>query len=254
MQGVRQLARSSVKKALDRLGYRVSRSTEFPQANVQSFCAKLADQGFRPAWILDVGANRGDWSREARSVFSGAAFTLIEPQEEMAGPLDQFCAETPDAEWIMAGAGSADGELTLAVAPDTVSSSFKVSDEEARAFNWTPRTVPLVTLDGVCERRGAVPEIVKLDVEGFEREVLEGAETLVGKTEVFLLELSLYPFKRGAMVFDEAVEYMKVRGYSVYDFTGFQSRPYDRALALCEVAFARTDGALRSFAGWDKYD
>jgi len=248
------LLKSKLNAILGRFGFRVVRATNFPQADVGAFCANIAARGFRPRHVFDVGANKGDWSRAARAVFPGAIYTLIEPQEEMTPFLERFCNETPGATWIKAGAGATKGELELAVADDTVSSSFAVSTDEAERYDWRLRTVPVVTLDEVAVTVGAKPDIVKLDVEGFEREVLKGATTLIGETEVFLLELVLFRPKEGAMSFVDAVAFMADLGYVPYDFTGFQSRPYDGALALCEVAFARQGGFLRSFLDWDKYE
>jgi hypothetical protein len=56
------------------------------------------------------------------------------------------------------------------------------------------------------------------------------------------------------MTFAETIAFMDERGYVVYDFTGVQPRPYDGALGLCEVAFAKSDGLLRSSLDWDKYE
>jgi FkbM family methyltransferase len=247
-------AKSVVKKLLGRFGLRVLRSTNMPQADVAAFCAGISARGFSPRHIFDVGANRGDWSRAAQAVFPDAIFTLIEPQGEMEPFLNRFQEDSPGARWIRAGAGATKGELKLAAAPDTVSSSFAVSEKEASQFGWTQRTVPVVTLDDVCRDIGAFPEIVKIDVEGFERDVLQGAQTLLGNTEVFLLELTLFRPRTNAMTFAETIAFMDERGYVVYDFTGFQPRPYDGALGLCEVAFAKSDGLLRSSLDWDKYE
>lgn len=43
---------------------------------------------------------------------------------------------------------------------------------------------------------------------------------------------------------------MSEHGYAPYDFTTFQRRPYDHAVGLCEIAFARENGMLRAHLGW----
>jgi len=253
MPELKSLVKSWLKGPLNRMGYQIFRSSSLPQASVYSFCAGLAGRGFRPKLIMDVGANRGDWSREALEVFPDAMFVLVEPQSEMAPHLQRFCSETPKSRWLQVGAADFEGELQLAVAPDTVSSSFRVSQEEAERYHWKPRTVPVRTLDSICRELGSMPDIVKLDVEGYEDKVLAGAKTLVGEVEIFLLELTLFGVKSAAMRFDEYVSLMNELGYQFYDVSGFQRRPYDGALAICEIAFARADGTLRSFEGWDIY-
>jgi FkbM family methyltransferase len=176
---------------------------------------------------------------------------LVEPQIEMRPHLEAFCAENPKARWIQAGAGPCEGELAFTVRPDTVSSSFMETDDDAMRFNWERRTVQLVTLDSLCQQvvRG-IPEMVKLDAEGFEREIMKGAGSLIGKTELFFLEAALFAPRQGAPDFVETIQLMADYGYVPYDFTEFGFRPYDQALGLCEIAFARRHGVLRSYLGW----
>jgi FkbM family methyltransferase len=250
MNYVRRLVLARLTKVLHRFGYVVVPKRRLPHGDVVAFCANAAARGFAPSRIFDVGANRGDWSRGVRDVFPDAQYTLIEPQIEMAADLDAFCAQTPGARWINAGAGARNGELSLTIAHNPASSSFAITEEHAVAWGLKQRSVPIVTLDSVCEQIGAIPELVKLDVEGFEREVLEGARSLIGVTEVFLLELTMFEPHTGAMTFAESVALMSSLGYHAYDFTMFAGRPYDGAVGLCEVAFVRDGGVLRAHRGW----
>jgi FkbM family methyltransferase len=247
---VRKQMYSVVSRALSRFGLRLVPSRSLPLGDVQAFCEGLRDRGLVPRHVFDVGANRGDWSRAAREVFPDADYTLIEPQIEMRPSLERFCAETKHARWINAGAGAEQGEMKITVFPDTVSSSFAITDAQAREWGLEQRAVPIVTLDAVAAELGAVPEMVKLDVEGFEQEVLKGSASLLGKTEIFLLEMALLRPYAGSMPFSESVAHMAEIGYRPYDFTSFQHRPYDGALAICELAFAREDGLLRSHLDW----
>lgn len=244
---------------LGRFGYRVSRLTEAPRidhydfsSSVSAFCSGIRARGFRPQNILDIGANRGDWSRIARHWFPDASFTLVEPQVEMKETLDAFCAETASARWIHAGAGAEEGELRLTVLPDQVSSSFAISERNAKEWGLPQRVVRMTTLDRLCvEEIGAIPELVKVDAEGFEYEILKGAQSLFGKTEVFLLELMMLRIHETARPFHEMIAIMADLGYYAYDFTTFIRRPRDGALGVCEIAFVRKDGLLRASLEWN---
>src|SRR6266436_4167158 len=81
-----------------------------------------------------------------------------------------------------------------------------------------------------------IPDLVKLDVQGFELEALKGATQLFGRTEVFIMETP---------VFHEVVQFMADRGYLTYDFPGFLRRPRDGALGQCGVCFVRENSPLR---------
>lgn len=234
-----------------RFRHRITHTSKFPKGDLISTLLNLDDRGFRPRHIIDVGANHAKWSRKAHRVFPECIFTLVEPQIEMQPFLDAFCRQAPGSRWIQAGAGAQPGELTFTVIPDTVSSTFRLSAQEAAAQGFQQRSVPIVTLDQLVQDAGyPIPELVKIDAEGFEAEVMKGASTLIGKTELFLLEAPLVDPPSGWLSFAELVALMVDYGYEPYDFTTFQKRPYDGAVALCEIAFARRQGQLRQFGGW----
>lgn len=238
---------------LHKLHFRVTHASRFPKGDLLSSLMNLASRGFEPTHIVDVGANAGKWSRKAARVFPRAAFTLIEPQIEMQTQLDRFCRQHGRARWINAGAADVVGEMVFTVAPDTVSSSFTIPAGESLGNGLRQRRVPVITLDHLASQViHAIPQMVKIDAEGFECRILQGARGLLGQTELFLLELPLVDPPTNWNSFAEIIAFMDREDYVPYDFTSFQRRPYDGALGLCEVAFARRCGILRSFGGWAK--
>jgi FkbM family methyltransferase len=234
-----------------RFGVRMSWSSRLPKADLRSCLLNLAERGFNPKRLIDVGANKGSWSTVALDVFRGCTAVMIEPQAEMEAALQDVCERHPGCSYIIAGAGAREGTLDFTVYPDTVSSSFCISQEQAASMGLERRRVPIVTLDRVVrETLGVVPEIVKIDAEGFEAEVIQGAQSLLGKTEVVFLEAHMLAESGAPSGFVELVKTMSDYGYAPYDFTWFGRRPHDRAIMLAEVAFARTNGQLRSKKGW----
>jgi len=233
--------------------FRLTHASKFPKGDLVSSLLKLAARGLEPTQIVDVGANAGKWSSKAALVFPRCAFTLIEPQIEMRTPLDRFCRSHRSARWINAGVADHVGEMTLTVAADTVSSTFTVPESDASTSGLVQRRVPVITLDHLVKNViHAIPELVKIDAEGFECRILQGAQTLIGRTELFLLEVPFVDPPANWSSFAQIIAFMDERDYVPYDFTSFQTRPYDGALGLCEVAFARRHGLLRSFGGWAK--
>ncbi|MGG6269238.1 FkbM family methyltransferase [Leptolyngbya sp. AN03gr2] len=240
------------KTLTQQLGYDITsrRSHLRPAGDMVFMLETLKERGLKVQWILDVGANKGEWSRMAKSVFSQANCFLIEPQLELQSKLDQFCQQFPGSQWKLAGAGSTAGELCLTVWDDLAGSLF-LPDQATTAEANQQRIVPVITIDTlISENTLPVPEIVKLDVQGFELEVLKGASQLFDKTEVFILEVALFEFLPGQPLFAEVVQFMHDRGYVVYDFPGFIRRPYDGALGQCDVCFVRRDGFLRTVSCW----
>jgi FkbM family methyltransferase len=233
---------------LKRLSYKITHLSKFPKGNLVGTFRNLAARGFHPNHIVDIGANRGKWSRDAWSVFPEAGYTLIEPQIEMKAKLDRFCAGKENCHWLQAGAGAKNGILNFTVCPDTVSSSFKFNTEQARKSGYEQRQVPVFTLDHIVENHvGCIPDVVKVDAEGFEYNVLLGASKILGKTELIFLETHLLGAEDDPCSFVNLTREMSRLGYAPYDFTWFGRLPRHKgAIGLCEVAYALKDGFLRN--------
>lgn len=237
----------------DRFRFRLTHSSKFPKGDLVSFFMNIRKRGFEPACIVDIGANCGKWTRKALRVFPQAEYFLVEPQIEMAPHLDSLCVWHQNVQWLNAGVGDHCGELPFTVVPDTVSSSFTFSAADAAASGYQQRRIPLVTLNHIVDNHigGLIPDLVKIDAEGFESRIMSAASRLMGKTELFLLEAPLIdpPNAEWSSLLD-LLSMMKEMHYEVYDFTSFQRRPYDGAVGLCEIAFVRQGGLLRKYAGW----
>jgi len=221
------------------------------------FMRFLAAKGFTCATVLDVGAHKGEWSREFLRVFPRAAAVMIDPLEEVRPHLQEFCNAHAGSSFHIAGAGAAPGELEFTVWPGLGGSSF-VPQRGHRVYDGhEKRIVPVLTLDGLVESgQLPIPELAKLDVQGFELEVLRGAKRLLGRTEVFFLEVSLYnPLGEQMPLFVDVIKFMHDQGYVVYDIPSFYRRRKDHALAQCDVAFVKADSRLRQSTGLiDNFD
>jgi FkbM family methyltransferase len=222
------------------------RGINFPKANLPSTLLNMAARGFQPRHIIDVGAHKSRWSQDARIAFPDAAFTLIEPQAELASYLRRFCDRQPNSRYFIAGAGSQMGELPFTVCPDKSASNFVTSSDDAARSGLPQRTVPILTIDHLVETIGLVPDIIKVDAEGFEQEVIHGASSVVGQTEVIFLEAHFYGHDGNPSDFATLVLFMAERDYVPYDFTWFGKRSDDGSLFLCEIAFALRHGFLRT--------
>ncbi|GAP97598.1 FkbM family methyltransferase [Leptolyngbya sp. NIES-2104] len=247
-------AKRAGKTVTDWLGYdiRSRNSLLRPAGDMRFLLTRLQQSGLKPSWILDIGANNSQWSRIAKSVFREAHCFMIEPQSEMQSALEQFCQEFPGSQWILSGAGAEPGKLDLTVWDDLAGSSFLPASEAELQQSGKQRTVEIVTIDDLLNAgKLSIPEIVKLDIQGFELEALKGATQIFGRTEVLILEVSLFAFLPGQPVFEDVIRFMSDREYVVYDFPGFSRRPYDQALGQCDVCFIKREGHFRSESRWD---
>jgi hypothetical protein len=106
----------------------------------RSFLADIHARGFECRGVIDVGANRGAFTHEAISVFPHANFLLIEPQSEMVPYLEALRKSARNVEYVVAGAGSKEGELVLTISGGKTASTF--------LFNADDTLIGLLRIDG----------------------------------------------------------------------------------------------------------
>jgi FkbM family methyltransferase len=209
----------------------------------------LVDKGFRPRVILDIGSAKGYWSERAQWLyFPDADYYMIDPLDESQDHLQELARRSPQFHPLQMAIGSQPGELVINVTPDGDGSSllgFPSADPIAR------RSVPIDTIDNLLAAgRIASPDLVKVDVQGFEIEVLRGASRLFGAADAFVLEVNLFRFMPGCPLAHEVVAYMADRGYRLYDLAGTLRRPYQGDMGQMDLVFVRNDSSLVASDRW----
>ena len=226
-------------------------SVERPIGVIRNFLEDAKARGFKARGIVDVGANIGTWTRMALSVFGDIPFLVIEPQDEMVLPLTALIEKRPGCHFIKAGAGREPGKLVQTIWEDLGGSSFLPPIDDALRKEGRQRLTKIVTIDDVLRKYPTFyPDLVKLDIQGFELEALAGGETLFGRTELFIVETSLFEFMPRQPVLRDVIAFMADRGYEVYDVTEFGRRPFDGALGQMDAAFVKRNGMFRRTNAW----
>ncbi|MFA5192546.1 MAG: FkbM family methyltransferase [Verrucomicrobiia bacterium] len=230
--------RRLIQSVLGKVGYRLIR-LEATKSILDGCFSALKGLGFAPKHVIDVGAHRGGWTRRAVKFFPEARYTLVEPQEDLKACVQDLIAAGYKIEWISAGVGDAAGQFPFTISHRDDSSSFALSREEADASGYPQVIRPVRTLNEIVASSGApLPEMVKIDAEGFDLKVLAGASDLLGKTDIVFVEAGVC-----ANNFDNTMTKVIARmadaGYRVIDITDLNRSPKDNVLWLCELAFAR---------------
>jgi FkbM family methyltransferase len=169
--------------------------------------------------VFDVGANRGQFAASAAIAFPNARIVSVEPLPDCYQALCELAKRYPNITPVNAGVGREAGSLTINRNEYTDSSSFRIMEEEHRVqfpFTSAP-TEPLVaevrTLDTIAQlhgRRG--PTLVKIDVQGFEDEVIRGGPTTLSAAAAVIVEVSFVPLYRGAPSFDQIYKMLRELG------------------------------------------
>ncbi len=203
----------------------------------------LDNLGFDPKYIVDVGANRGNWSRDAIRYFPKSRYTLLEPNEALADYLNDLL-ERPNVEWLKVGAGLRSETLRFTIAEHDDSSSFAISEQDAVSRGLQQVEIPVISLnDLVSERENPIPELVKIDAEGLDIEVIRGATELYGETEIFCVEAGFAPSNSETSL-HKVIAIMEEIGYLPFDITELNRSPVSRVLWLCEICFILRDSEL----------
>ncbi|MFN5417567.1 MAG: FkbM family methyltransferase [Flavobacteriia bacterium] len=219
-----------------------------PMGDMKTFIEDLKFRGLQCKNILDVGAFKAEWSTMVKQVFTESNFHLIEPLKELEPYLKDFCDRNEFSNYFINGAGSENQKLSIHVSSDFAGTSF-LSNAEAGEF----REINIIKIDDlISEHKIEIPELMKIDVQGYELEVLKGAQLTFGKTEVYIVEVSFFPFddlNRFPLI-DDVINYFSAKNYVMYDFPGFLRRPFDGALGQCDICFVKKDGFLRNSNKW----
>ena len=91
---------------------------------------------------------------------------------------------------------------------------------------------------------------MKLDVQGHELEVLNGATKSLAHAEICLLEVSLLNLGDNNPLLAEMISFMDVNHFQAYDISQFMRRPFDNTLYQLDLFFVKKDSALVASKRW----
>lgn len=176
--------------------------------------------------VLDVGANFGQFRDLVRQKlgFRGMIHSF-EPVDQIAHGLKEKARG--DAEWAIhqTALGSEQARVDINVTESPGLSSFLSPTNEAVKDFWDGSSiverqlVSIDTLDNFVRRLdGGVlpgPTFLKIDTQGYDLEVLKGAEKTLETVRALQLEVSVRPIYEGMPGFREVLDYLMDRGYAL---------------------------------------
>lgn len=172
--------------------------------------------------IFDVGANRGQYALEMRKFGYKKRIVSFEPLKSAFAELSK--AVKKDNAWQAENIafGNYSGQSTINIAGNSVSSSLlnmlSVVEEHAPEARYVGKeTVEVRTLDEILPKYVKADNrlFVKIDAQGFEKQVLEGGNGSYHLIKGFQIELSLSELYEGAPLYTEIIAILQEKGFSM---------------------------------------
>lgn len=234
-----------IKKILRSINIEIRRYDEISTQNAQ--LAK-ALEFFEIDLVIDVGANTGQFAQEIRQRGYTGNIISFEPLSDAHEKLVK--ASKSDAKWQIyerTAIGNTCGSISINISANSASSSILPMRKECVAAAPTAayigaETSPITTLDKAFFHSGNEYKniFIKIDTQGYEWQVLDGAPQLLSRAKGVLLELSLAPLYDGQFMMQDVSNRMTSGGFSLWAINPvFMERSTGRTLQV-DGTFFRT--------------
>lgn len=174
--------------------------------------------------VVDVGANEGQFGESLRESGYSGRIISFEPLTSAYGKLKKI--SNKDSDWLVyprCAVGDRRGEIELNVSTNSVSSSILPMLDSHK--NAAPESTymgkdkcDLITLDSVStsyiDREKSI--LLKVDTQGYEWQVLDGAEDLIDGCRGVLIEMSLIPLYDGQRLWQDIICRLEGKGFTLW--------------------------------------
>jgi FkbM family methyltransferase len=205
--------------------------------------------------VLDVGANVGQFATELRRAGYRGQIISFEPVREVYARLEKTASADPLWSTRNYALGARLGTAEINVSDYSVFSSILPLTEAGRSFDVTSQvvrteTIEVRSLDDIFGEFADQRVFLKVDTQGFEGQVLDGARSALKSILGVQLELPIEHLYEGEWTVVDAISFMRD-----HEFVVAQIRPNGTFLtedrvSVCEldVIFRRTNRATASAA------
>jgi len=197
--------------------------------------------------IFDVGANCGQYASFLRDCGYQGKIVSFEPLSSVYSQL--LSLSKKDNLWEIAprsALGDQEGEITINIAGNiAVLASVSMLDAHVQAAPESAycgsevvqlRRLDTLAKDYITEDTKSI--FLKIDVQGFEKQVIEGAFQILPLVKGIQIEMSLVPLYDKQMIFEDMLEFMRQLGYELYTIIpNFADKHTGRLLQIEKMFF-----------------
>lgn len=197
--------------------------------------------------ILDVGANTGQFARKMRLKFPLAHIISFEPLPEQYAELEAWAKADGNAAALNLGLGESEATLPFFRHVDHSASSSMLQAHASGVASFPQMTnaelteVAVRRLDVVLAELGrpvGPATLLKLDVQGFEAQVMRGAAETLRRVGALITEVNIDPIYEGQAEFRELAELAQAAGLR-YAGNYAQHLAPDGHVAFLDAVFIR---------------
>jgi FkbM family methyltransferase len=202
------------------------------------------------AFVIDVGANRGQWIGALLELLPIPQVWIFEPNPEAMKICQQQIGIRPGIKYFDVALGDAAGQTTLHVTASSNFASILAPRAEFLEKHYSKNAARVVTTKqvDVCTLDSLVPnarpvDLLKIDVQGFELAVLSGAPSVLANTRCVLLEINLQSHYEGDATLPTLWCFLANHGFSFWAI----SPPYVSQAGEClwvDAVFIKKDDVL----------
>ncbi len=231
------------KLAVYRAGFEVRRET-FKRHFVHSLRQHGVDT------VIDIGANAGQFAGELRRGGFTGRIVSVEPLGEAFARLQAAAAADPGWDVRRAAVGAEPGTLTMNVAGNSTSSSVlpmlsRHTDAAPQTAYVATEDVEAVTVDGLVAEYGLAPAttLLKIDVQGYEGAVLDGAPATLAEVAAVRTEMSLAALYEGQALFGDLLARLEALDFELWSIEPGFVEPGTGRLLQADGIFYRAPSA-----------
>jgi FkbM family methyltransferase len=203
--------------------------------------------GVSPKTIIDIGANKGQFSNLADYILNPNKIIAIEANPNLEEDLNKNLLHIKNKTILISGIGNYEGELPFNFNLDSQVSSFlEVGPDRLEAFpddkNIEIRNIPIAKLDSLIQISNIdEPILLKIDVQGFEKEVIEGAINVLKSVRWILIETSFLNLYNGEPNFVEMLDILKSLGFHFKGPMNFHESPDKFNIIEMDALFVKNE-------------
>jgi FkbM family methyltransferase len=207
---------------------------------------QLREQGVLPRTVVDVGANRGQFMVAACELLKPDAVHVFEPLPDVGELLEKASKRYPEVTVHHVALGSSEAVSTLHVNQHSQSSSLlDLSEIHLNVFpdatTHQDIEVTVERLDQALSHVDLTPKcLLKIDAQGYEAEVIAGAEGVLDHIDWIIAELSFRPLYAGEKTFIKVVEDMSANKFRFERPVGSLRNPKTGEYLQIDALFSRT--------------